>query len=304
MCTGACERATLAIMLPQLLHGLRVAEQPEGGGPRGRLGRPIELQRRGDQLAQRAEVDGLRDEVERAELERPHRRLDVAVRGDHGHRHAGAVRLDPLDEVEPVAVGQPHVGEDEAVALPAEQADGAGVVGRRVHRELHPPERDAQQLADVGFVVDDEGAGVMGVASVKPRTRRRPRSTEAIWAESRCPVRSLSKALLRVTIRGTSPRRARSPLSRFGKRTLPGASANCRLVVIDESGTVEILSWLKALPETIRSGRRTPGPELVGPDSDAHQISPLLTTGARFGSSAIESSLGRGFRPASASASP
>jgi hypothetical protein len=126
---------------------------------RRRLAGVAEAQRGGDQPAQRAEVDRLRDEVERAELERPHRRLDVAVRRDHRHRHARAVRLYPLDEVEPVAVGQAHVGEHEAVALPAELADGARVVARRVHLELHAAERDGQQLADVGLVVDDQGAG-------------------------------------------------------------------------------------------------------------------------------------------------
>ena len=79
--------------------------------------RRAQLQRRRDQLAQRRQVERLGDEVERAELQRAHRGLDIAVRGDDGDRHAGAVLLDPLDEVEAIAVGQAHVGQHEVEPL-------------------------------------------------------------------------------------------------------------------------------------------------------------------------------------------
>ena len=118
MCTGACAARHPGDRLPQLLHRRRVAEQPQRRAAAGRLDGLAELERRGDQAAQHGEVDRLGDEVERPELERPHRSLDVAVRGDHRDRRAGMVGLDPLDEVEAVAVGQAHVGQHEVVALP------------------------------------------------------------------------------------------------------------------------------------------------------------------------------------------
>jgi len=149
--------------LPQLLHGFRVAEQCE---PRASLrvlvGLPPELQRRRDQPAQRGEIERLRDEVEGAELQCPHGGLDVAVRGDDGHWHAGPVGLDPLDEVETVTVGQPHVGEHEVEPFAAELLHGAGVVRGSAHLDLHPAERDTKQVADVRLVVDDEGARCHG----------------------------------------------------------------------------------------------------------------------------------------------
>ena len=79
--------------LAQLLHRRRMADQ--------RVRRPLrvslalslaELQRARSQLAQVVEVERLGDEIERAELERAHGGLDVAVRRDHRHRRARALR--------------------------------------------------------------------------------------------------------------------------------------------------------------------------------------------------------------------
>ena len=53
--------------------------------------------------------------------------------------------LDPLDEVEAVAVRQAHVGEYEVVALAAEVLHGARIVSGGVHLELHAAERDREQ---------------------------------------------------------------------------------------------------------------------------------------------------------------
>ena len=117
------------------------------------------------ELAQGGEVERLGDEVERAELERADGGLDVAVRRDHGHRDPGAVRLDPLDELEPVAVGQPHVGQHEVVAFATEAFHGGREVPRGDDVDLHAAERDREQFADVRLVVDDQGRNAWAVVN-------------------------------------------------------------------------------------------------------------------------------------------
>ena len=70
----------------------------------------------------------------------------------------GLSRLDPLDEVQAVAVRQPHVGEAQVEGAGAQLARGRADGVGRGHVEVHALERDAEQLADVGLVVDDERA--------------------------------------------------------------------------------------------------------------------------------------------------
>ena len=71
----------------------------------------------------------------------------------------GHLALQPLDELEPVAVRQPHVGQAEVERLLAERLLRARDVEARARRDVHALEGDRQELADVGFVVDDKGDG-------------------------------------------------------------------------------------------------------------------------------------------------
>jgi hypothetical protein len=165
--------------LPQLLHRLRLAEQLEGSGRDHRLRHVVrlavvitQLQRRCDQLAQRREIERLRDEIERAELERPHGRFDVAVRRDHGDGNAGPVMLDPLHDAEAVAVRQPHVGEHEVKAFGAKSLDRIRAVAGRLDLDLHATERDREKFADVGLVVDDQRARFGSAVGHHPSQRR------------------------------------------------------------------------------------------------------------------------------------
>ena len=144
--------------LAQLLHRARAAEQLDLRQLQGALAGPAELERRGDQLAQRRHIERLGDEIEGAELERAHRGFDVAVRGDHRDRRLRLVRLDPLDDVQAVAVRQPHVGEAQVEGAAAQLARGGADGVGRGHVEIHSLERDAEQLADVWLVVDYERA--------------------------------------------------------------------------------------------------------------------------------------------------
>ena len=127
-----------------------------GGCGGGVLVHALELERVADEFAQGLELDRLGDEVEGAELERADGGLDAAEGGDDRHRQPGLAGLDVLDELEPIAIGQAHVGEAQAVAALGQQ------LARSLHRagavagEPHAHQREFEQFADVVLVIDDE----------------------------------------------------------------------------------------------------------------------------------------------------
>jgi hypothetical protein len=65
-----------------------------------------------------------------------------------------------------------------------------------------------------------------------------------------------------------------NPVARARKLTLPGAFASRRLLVRGIATTVAMRLRLKALPCTIRTGRRRPGPEPIGSGRSAQKTSP------------------------------
>ena len=140
------------------LQGRRFADQPVGGRI-ARHGRALELQGCGHELAQIGQVERLGDEVECAELQCADGGLDAAMGRDHGDRGPGHLALQPLDELEAVAVRQPHVGQAEVERLLVERQFRARDVEARAGRDVHALEGDRQELADMGFVVDDKGNG-------------------------------------------------------------------------------------------------------------------------------------------------
>ncbi len=155
MCTGAWLRATLATMARTRSRGGDWPTRPSVAVLRGTAA-PLSFKAAVTSLRRSFEIERFRDEVECAELQRANGRFDAAVRRDHGDRSAGHLALNPLDELEPVAVGQTHVGEAEVERLLAERLLGGRDVETRARRDIHALERDRQELADVGFVVDDE----------------------------------------------------------------------------------------------------------------------------------------------------
>ena len=64
----------------------------------------------GDQAAQIVDVHRLVDEIEGAGLQGLDCGFHIAMGGDHRDRQLGMVLLNVRDEIEPVAVGQAHVG--------------------------------------------------------------------------------------------------------------------------------------------------------------------------------------------------
>ena len=127
-----------------------------------------QLQRVADDVAQVVEVQRLRNEIECAELQGLHGRLDVAVRGYHRDRHAGRVGLHPFDQFEAVAVGQAHVGQADIEFAVFERLPRACHVFGDDRLHVHPAQRQREQLPDVGFIVDHECHGFLHCVPVVP----------------------------------------------------------------------------------------------------------------------------------------
>ena len=119
----------------------------------------MRLQGRLDGGAQLIERDRLGKKIESAGLERCHRGLGIAVSGDDRDQRARQLLADEFHEFDAVAIGQAHVGQHQG-----ERA--VGEMGARfAHRaggldiETHLEHREFEQLAQIGFVIDDEYAG-------------------------------------------------------------------------------------------------------------------------------------------------
>jgi hypothetical protein len=59
-------------------------------------------------------------------------------------------------EIEALAIGEPHVGEAQVEALLLQALLRLGDRGRRGHGEPHLDQRELEQLADIGLVVDHQ----------------------------------------------------------------------------------------------------------------------------------------------------
>ena len=121
--------------------------------------RSLESDGAAHELAQHAQIERLGDEIEGAQLERAHGGFNIAVRRDDGDRQVGAVLLDPGDEIEAVAVGKAHVGETQIELLVLQQAARGGDIGRGARVEIHAAQREADELEQVGLVIDDQHDG-------------------------------------------------------------------------------------------------------------------------------------------------
>ncbi len=83
--------------------------------------------------------------------------------------------LDELNQLQPAAVGQAHIGQAEVVVFTGEALACLLEVACAAGVQLHPAEGDLQQLADVRFVVDDQRflAGSHGLVLYLGRCRGR-----------------------------------------------------------------------------------------------------------------------------------
>ncbi len=126
---------------------------------RRRLAAVGQRKRGAHQRAQLLEPDRLRDIVEGARLERGHRVLGAAVGGDHRHRDVGGLPGNVAHQVESFAVGEAHVGQAKVVALLLQPLLGLGDGADRGDLEPHAHQRQLEQLADIGLVVDHQYVG-------------------------------------------------------------------------------------------------------------------------------------------------
>ncbi|MCY1399741.1 hypothetical protein D9M71_148040 [compost metagenome] len=110
-----------------------------------------------DQFAQTAEVDRFGHEIEGAGFQGVDGGVQAAEGGDHGHRHLRVALLDMLDQLQPGAVGQAHVGQAQVEWLAREVFAGFLDVAGAAGIQLHAAKGDLQQLADIRFIVDDQG---------------------------------------------------------------------------------------------------------------------------------------------------
>ena len=99
------------------------------------------------------------------------------------------------------------------------------------------------------------------------------------WRLDSLPTSSVSNSRSRVMIWETLATESFGrPVARAGRSTLPGASAQCRLLVRGTHTTLRIWLRFSASPWTTRTGLRKPGPEPVGSGRFAQYTWPWAIT--------------------------
>ena len=146
----------LRAVAKQRMPGRRAAGTRMAGGRHALVFR--QFQRRLDQRPQLVHLHRLGQIVERAGLERGHGVLGAAEGGDHRHRHLRPETRGVLEQREPVTVGQPHVGQADIVMMLLQQPARLEFAIGNIGGQAHPVQREAQEFADIRFVVDDERA--------------------------------------------------------------------------------------------------------------------------------------------------
>jgi len=116
------------------------------------------LQRRADHAAKLLQIDRLGEVVEGAALQRLDGVLGRAVGGDHDAA-LGALGLRHLaQQLQPQAVGQTHVGDDDVEALLSQLRTRLGQRAGRGHLVALTQQRQFVQGAQIGFVVHHQHA--------------------------------------------------------------------------------------------------------------------------------------------------
>jgi len=170
-------------------------------------------------------LEGLLDKVIGADLDGGDGGFDVAVAGDHHHRHARMLLLQPFEQLQAVELGTLHPDVEQHQMRPARRDGGDRLVGVARHARLMALvlQDSGDQLADVVFVIDDENVSGhfvnswleervawrarAGTSPPAPRARRRVfRGRRAI----RGRPGGLQRFSARSAGRGRCPRRASS----------------------------------------------------------------------------------------------
>ena len=96
------------------------------------------------------------DEVERAHLDRAHRRLDVAVPGNHHHGESTRRSRSRDSVARPSMPGQPDVENDDVERRPRDAVETRLAALHRLDGVPFVTEHAAKRAAHAGLVVDDE----------------------------------------------------------------------------------------------------------------------------------------------------
>ena len=153
--------------LPELIDQCRLADQFEAAaGSQPQLlvfpPQPRRLDGAVDDEDHPVGLERLFDEIVGAELDRLHRRLDVAVAAHDHHRHARVVALELLQHlhaVEPAAL-QPDVEQNETRPAHADGGEGGVAVAGFARLVAFVFQDAGDERADVGLIVDDENVFV------------------------------------------------------------------------------------------------------------------------------------------------
>ena len=113
----------------------------------------------------------------------------------------------------------------------------------------------------------------------RPRTTSMPARRSSVLARESFPTLSTSIVLSSVTTcEAFATESLGSPVVLVESSTLPGASAQARLLVSGTQTTVAILLRFSASPCTTTTGLRNPGSDPLGTPSSAHHTSPCEIT--------------------------
>jgi len=115
-----------------------------------------------------------------------------------------------------------------------------------------------------------------------------PDRTKSSWRLESLPASSVSSSRSIVMIwEALATESLGRPVARAGSRTLPGASAQPRLLVNGTHTIVRMRLRLSLSPWTTRTGLRKPGPEPVGSGKSAQYTRPWVITIQRFATSVL-----------------
>ncbi len=149
-------------LLDQVLHGLRAVHQAVlGAAAAEQVAQALVVAAQGpvgqgavDGDEQLGALEGLEQVGGRAQLHGLHGLRHRAVSGEHDHRRAR--RLHRAQDVHAVAAGHLHVGEHQVGAVAGEPGQARVGVGGGVHLVAGLGEHEADHLAQVAVVVDEQ----------------------------------------------------------------------------------------------------------------------------------------------------
>ena len=122
------------------------------------------LERAFDDQDQPIGLERLLDEIIGAELDRGHRGLDVAVAGNHHHRHVGVLLLEDFQQLQAVELRALHPDVEQHQMRPPRGDRGDRLVGiaREPRLVALVLENAGNEFANVVFVIDDQNVGGHG----------------------------------------------------------------------------------------------------------------------------------------------